>query len=150
MEQFLYVSTAACGITARQIGDILDVSRRNNARLEISGVLLFAGGSFIQLLEGPREGLDAIISRLAVDPRHHAMLTILRGPIRARALPDWTMGWLDLGAAPLRPDLPMPGVQERIEAMAPGEAQVMLMSFLHSAVRVPGGAGGAVPQGLSR
>lgn len=150
MEQFLYVSTAACGITGRQIGDILSVSRRNNARLEITGVLLFAGGSFIQLLEGPGEGLDTIISRLAVDPRHHSMLTILRGPIVARALPDWSMGWLDMGAAPDRPDLPMPGVEERIETMSPGEARVMLMSFLHSAARGDGGAGQAVPQELSR
>ena len=49
---------------ARAIGQILAVSRRNNARAGITGALMYSGSAFAQVLEVPRLAVEAIFERI--------------------------------------------------------------------------------------
>ncbi|PQA86631.1 BLUF domain-containing protein [Hyphococcus luteus] len=90
METLVYASAAA--EAAPDLKDILAVSRRNNARNGLTGLLLFAEGNFIQALEGPGEALKATYERILKDPRHKLIIELYRAPIERRNFPDWSMG----------------------------------------------------------
>lgn len=53
MIRLLYSSQARPGITEQDIAEILEQSRKNNLDSGITGVLLYGGELFMQVLEGP-------------------------------------------------------------------------------------------------
>lgn len=95
MEQLIYISTSRAPLRVPQddIDSILAVSRSNNARDGLSGLLLVGGRRFLQVLEGPRQALDATYARIAADPRHFAVVQLSRRPIEQRSFPGWAMGF---------------------------------------------------------
>lgn len=93
MHQLLYVSNAASDISIRALDDILTASRRNNARLDITGLLLFIDGGFLQILEGEERAVRELYSRIAADPRHSNLRLMLDRGVPARAFADWSMGF---------------------------------------------------------
>lgn len=81
------------GATQDALHDILAKSREKNARLDITGVLLFENDEFVQLLEGPRQAVcDLYYKAIAGDDRHHPHVC-WEFEIEARNFPDWTMGF---------------------------------------------------------
>ncbi len=93
-------------VVAADILAILAKSRRNNARDDVTGGLLFSTGCFAQVLEGPVDAVEAAFERIQCDERH-AEVTVLRaGPVAARDFPDWSMGFAGAAAsAPLCAEL---------------------------------------------
>lgn len=98
LSQLLYVSTAREGLGFDEIVRILDTSRRKNERDELSGMLLFTGAHFLQVIEGRRGALEALYERLTQDPRHHDLRVLDLRRIDARRFGDWRMGYLRLGS----------------------------------------------------
>jgi hypothetical protein len=82
--------------------ELLKVARANNARLGITGMLLYADGNFVQLIEGPDNAVDALYARISRDPRHTSLLKALDRPITERHYADWTMGFDRIGEAELK------------------------------------------------
>lgn len=76
----------------RSLVELLETSRRNNAKLEISGMLLYADGNFIQYIEGPEANVGALYDRIATDPRHRNLTVLSEGETDSRRFPDWAMG----------------------------------------------------------
>ncbi len=70
---------------------LLERSRANNRRDGITGVLLYSGGAFAQLLEGDAPAVAAVLARIAADPRHTAMRVLLDEPAQERLAAQWTM-----------------------------------------------------------
>lgn len=92
LEQLIYVSTDTRGVTNPiRAADILEEARRNNKRDEITGVLTFTGGRFIQILEGRPDRLNDLLTRLAVDPRHRDLRILARRDISHRDFRGWDM-----------------------------------------------------------
>lgn len=91
--QLVYASAASAGFELSDLEDILGVARVRNARDQISGILLFEGQSFLQVLEGPRFRIDALMEKIRADARHVRAVLLLRGPIEQRSFADWTMGY---------------------------------------------------------
>lgn len=96
MLHLVYVSSAQELLTDEQILDILHVSRRNNERDGITGLLLYKGGNFIQALEGPAERVEALLERIEHDPRHKGMELLIREQHPERSFPNWSMGFYNL------------------------------------------------------
>ena len=71
--------------------EILTVSRRNNAAVSITGVLLQHGRRFLQVLEGDPDGVAATVVRIEQDPRHIALVRLAEREIEAREFGDWSM-----------------------------------------------------------
>ena len=93
LETVLYVSAAAQEMTPVGLYGLLTKARECNHNTQITGVLLYGEGMFIQVLEGPGEKLDAALKRIKADSRHSGMKVIHRAPIVERSFPDWRMGY---------------------------------------------------------
>lgn len=91
-----YVSRAAPGTDRARIGEIVAVSRRNNAAADVTGAMVHDGGFYAQVLEGPAPAVDALLERIAADPRHGDMQIVHEADVEARAFPTWRMEIFDL------------------------------------------------------
>nr|WP_245232496.1 BLUF domain-containing protein [Thiorhodococcus minor] len=94
----IYVSTATQPLSAAELEKVLDASVRHNAPQGVTGMLLYASGSFMQVLEGEVAAIDETFSRIVEDPRHTAIMLLHRGPLSARRFQSWSMGFRHLGA----------------------------------------------------
>lgn len=99
--ELVYVSTAKNLLHDRELVDILESSRANNARDGIGGMLVYHDGSFLQILEGPPPAVDAAYIRIKGDPRHSNLIPLRRRTVVERSFGEWSMGF----AHPSRQDL---------------------------------------------
>lgn len=90
LRQYLYISTADA-IDAGAISDILEACQRNNRERDVTGLLLYNGRNFLQLLEGDAEDLSWVMRKIEADPRHSGISIIEDMPVSQRACPDWLM-----------------------------------------------------------
>ena len=88
----VYISTATAPLDAALHG-ILTRARENNARLDVTGMLLYREGQFVQILEGASGAVHDLADEIRADPRHTDMSVILDEPIEAREFSDWSMGF---------------------------------------------------------
>jgi hypothetical protein len=77
-----------------QINDILATGRRNNARNNITGALLFNSGVFAQVLEGRRADVEETFRRIQADKRHRDIQLLGVEKIETRFFPVWSVGFL--------------------------------------------------------
>ncbi len=92
----LYASRAANPVAADALDVILKQSRTNNPRSGITGMLCFANGIFVQVLEGGREEVCTLLSSIYRDPRHSAVQILLFEEITERRFRDWAMGQVNI------------------------------------------------------
>lgn len=91
--QLLYASGATRPLGVTDIDSILAASRRNNAALGVTGMLLHAEGSFIQVLEGDRRTVRVLADRISTDERHRNFMVLYEGEAESRAFSQWEMGF---------------------------------------------------------
>ncbi len=92
MRQLLYVSNTARDTPAAELAAILEVSRRNNALLGLTGMLLYIEGGFLQVLEGDERAVRETYDRIRRDQRHWDT-RILLDRAEERAFAGWSMGF---------------------------------------------------------
>lgn len=90
LSQYLYISTAPT-LPREEVEAILATSARNNPARGITGLLLFNGRNFLQLLEGEESEVASLMDRITGDPRHSGVSVLDRRAIEARTCPDWAM-----------------------------------------------------------
>jgi hypothetical protein len=88
-----YVSAATEEMSDGDIAAILEQSRRNNRRDDLTGALLYHRGRFIQVLEGPDDTVRERLAVISEDPRHRSVQIVTEKQIGARQFPEWTMGF---------------------------------------------------------
>lgn len=88
--QLIYASQPF-GFDDAMLNGILDASRRNNWRDDITGCLICRQDLYLQLIEGPVEMVDAAFARIAIDDRHLDVRRLCVGPVVERMFPDWAM-----------------------------------------------------------
>lgn len=91
-----YTSWARPGIRPEDVNAIIAAARINNPLDGITGVLIFNGTGFLQILEGGQSAVDHLAKHLASDPRHSNMSIRDERLISARTFPDWSMAYLRL------------------------------------------------------
>lgn len=97
----IYISEAQTEFHTSDLIKILQNSKANNSKCDISGILLYIerrhndwqGGRFIQLLEGPLESVNKIYGKIEHDNRHKNLVALQRGNAEARLFPNWSMGF---------------------------------------------------------
>jgi hypothetical protein len=90
---FVYASLAVPQFNEHEIPALLEQSRTANAGSDLTGLLLYIEGSFFQVLEGKPDAVDEVYARIARDPRHTRVTSIIREPIAQRSFSEWTMGF---------------------------------------------------------
>jgi hypothetical protein len=96
----LYVSRVAVDADrlAWSLADIQTVSVARNTACNITGLLIATPHYFAQLIEGSRDGLDAVMARIRADSRHVDIKIINDGPAHRRIGPSWRLFRFDAGS----------------------------------------------------
>ena len=91
----VYVSLATKPMSDEELKVLLQVCRTNNAKLDITGMLLYRDGFFIQALEGEEQPVEDLFAKINDDPRHTNVLVVHRGDIttEGRTFGEWAMGF---------------------------------------------------------
>jgi acylphosphatase len=77
-----------------ELAALLTQSRKNNSESDITGVLMYADGTFIQVLEGEKKAVEHLFEIIQRDPRHKNVIEIVSGEEEKRTFPDWLMAFL--------------------------------------------------------
>lgn len=79
------------GDMIREMQAILATARSNNARLGITGSLVFDRSWFVQVLEGPKDPVWALYMQIEKDPRHRDVALIGQRTGTKRSFGAWAM-----------------------------------------------------------
>lgn len=90
--QLVYESTEARSMTEADLRALLRKARAKNDKLGVTGLLLYAQGRFLQVLEGPESAVRRLYATIQEDPRHINVETLLTTPTDERTFPNWEMG----------------------------------------------------------
>ena len=89
----VYTSTASAPFRETALAHLLDQARASNGARDITGMLLYRGERFIQVLEGPAHIVRRLARTIGQDARHRDMRILMDEPIDERRFEDWTMGY---------------------------------------------------------
>ena len=123
----IYVSSAAPEISEHDTVKFLNEARKANRQNDVSGMMLYIGGCFLQLLEGEAAKVDIACRAIFRDKR--AMRLILREPIAEREFSEWTMGFeavAPLEAARLLGEPPLFDSVSRVARIDSNSAKTLL------------------------
>lgn len=93
LEALVYISTPTSDLDQADVQNILEKSRHNNMRADLTGLLMFSGYLFMQVLEGDTAALDVVIENIRSDSRHEDLTMLSREPVADRVFGDWTMAF---------------------------------------------------------
>lgn len=128
LTQVLYVSQAR-GADIQSIRVLMRRSADNNTQRGLTGLLLYTGGHFAQLLEGPGPALSEVMWRIAQDDRHTRMRKLATKQVPSRSCSEWAMKLL---VAPEVDHQVRELVNEPVRQMAP---VVQLLALIRSLSR---------------
>lgn len=104
--KLIYASQAIKPFSGDELESLLTAARIHNARHGLSGLLLYAGQSFLQILEGELDALTSLYGRIASDGRHTRLRLLASTPIERRKFAQWSMGFEQVNDAVLSRSLP--------------------------------------------
>lgn len=79
----------------QDLSDILAKARAFNEKHQIYGVLYYAEGKYFQCLEGEKEQLDMLFSRIQQDSRHTQIIRFEDQPIEEIHFSRWSMKYVN-------------------------------------------------------
>ncbi len=95
MFELIYTSSALSGMTSSKARNIAEQSQINNALSDISGVLVFNGTRFTQVLEGHESAVRRLFKVIARDDRHSDVEVLAQGATAGRLFSGWSMAYND-------------------------------------------------------
>lgn len=81
---------------AGEVAAIQQVASANNGRVGLGGALVVSPSRFAQVLEGPREALEATFERISRDPRHDDLLVMSFAPTDTPAFGDFRLAAISI------------------------------------------------------
>ena len=94
--ELVYQSRANSEMSKGELEDLLRVARSNNQAADLTGLLLYHEGDFLQVLEGPADKIDEVFGVIRNDPRHHRVNVIVDRTVSARSFADWEMAFYEI------------------------------------------------------
>ena len=89
--QLIYASTASEKMTLETVRSMAAESHKNNLGKDITGLLLYFRGYFIQVLEGEQEHINALYLKISGDSRHRDLRILNYCQIAYKNFNDWAM-----------------------------------------------------------
>lgn len=96
----IYRSRLLRTLNSAALGDLVRTSRVINEVNAVTGILLFDGTYFLQVLEGPDSAVQAAYDRIAHDPRHGQVVKLMQDYAPSRRFPLWGMRLIDVREQP--------------------------------------------------
>lgn len=95
MLQLAYISSARGPVDQALLDSILEVSRLNNGRCGVTGLLVCGGRRFLQVLEGPDQAVLTTYARIQNDQRHRGFVLLSCQQVAEPAFGKWSMAFRD-------------------------------------------------------
>lgn len=93
MITLLYLSSAAIKFSDNDLIGLLAKARENNTRLNVTGMLLYHDGNFLQVLEGEEAAVRPLFEKISQDPRHQSIIKLIERPLTERQFGAWSMAF---------------------------------------------------------
>ena len=120
-----YTSRARLDLGGDDLAQIHETARRLNALDGITGLLIFNGTRFLQIIEGAETAIDDLVERLRADGRHSAFEIRDERIVEARAFPDWSMELVTVSARYFE-------ARDEIEAALPDGVSAAVRDLIHN------------------
>jgi hypothetical protein len=93
----IYQSKATQNFTDADLAILLDKARAFNQQYNVTGILLYGHGSFLQMLEGDDDVIRALYYlRISSDPGHTNLRVLKEGDLDKRLFDRWAMAFRPL------------------------------------------------------
>lgn len=89
--QLVYKSNVSEDFDESNIEDFISINQHANEQLDITGLLIFNGKHFLQIIEGPLTSLSKLMESIQCDTRHSDVVILLKEPIPKRDYEKWAM-----------------------------------------------------------
>jgi len=96
MIQLLYISSSTKSPSEAELVRLLEQARSNNQRKNITGMLLYSNGTYLQALEGEAKDVHELYEIIRSDSRNEGNVVLRESEIASRDFPDWNMGFENL------------------------------------------------------
>ena len=73
--------------------ELLEVARKNNRTNNLTGMLLYSDGVFLQAMEGTQSKVKEVFEHIAKDQRHKGITVLRQIHQQERQFSDWEMGF---------------------------------------------------------
>jgi len=91
MLSIIYVSKVKNLLAHHQLRSLSEEAAKNNALNQITGMLVYNGEHFMQLIEGEAAHIESLLVRIERDERHSDLVVIRKKEDQPRECPDWSM-----------------------------------------------------------
>ena len=96
LTSLIYTSLARPNFETTELESIRGSSRELNRAAGITGLLVFNGIHFLQILEGKHCAAEELLKRLRADPRHSGLEVRDERRVPRRSFPDWPMELIEI------------------------------------------------------
>lgn len=86
-----YTSSATREPSAESLARLLASARSFNAGLDVTGLLIYRHGTFLQTIEGASTAIDPVFDRIRRDASHAEISVLHDGKVQQRVFPQWAM-----------------------------------------------------------
>ena len=128
MYYLIYISTAVNLMDQQELSEILTDSRSNNAEHNITGILLYSEGIFLQALEGTESAVQEVYSNIEKDKRHKNLIILITGEEDNRMFPEWSMAFTTID--PVKLELLEGYINPQKKELFKGDAATSAISIL--------------------
>lgn len=91
----VYISEAVADISYTDIRDILEVGRKRNLQDDVTGLLIFRDGYFVQLLEGNEVNVRKVLNRILLDDRNYSLRILTESTSEQRLFDNNPLAFYD-------------------------------------------------------
>ncbi len=98
--RLIYTSRASVPFDRAALAELARRADAANREVGITGVLVYASGSFAQVLEGGPGVVHPLYELIRLDPRHRDVRLHWDEAVRSRRFSGWNMGLANLNDAP--------------------------------------------------
>ena len=102
LSQLIYVSTPNKSFNDAELDNLLTVAREKNHEREITGILLYTGSNFFQVLEGEESEVEFVFEKIKNDSKHKDIVLIVKEAISKRSFEDWNMAFTRVSSDEIR------------------------------------------------
>ena len=126
--ELLYCSVSVePDLTNADLDRILVSARRRNLAQDITGMMIYHRGEFVQILEGRKESIENVYEKfICPDTRHTAINKVLEKTITHRSFSEWSTGFVGTSEIELRMPLSAMGI---VMNLLSDEAKYKLVAY---------------------
>jgi class 3 adenylate cyclase len=97
LKRITYVSHQSKPMSSEQINALGELAAAQNARQDITGILIYSAGLFYQVIEGPEEKIDSLFEQIKEDKRHTNIFVLeIKGDYEEKRYSNWSINTINL------------------------------------------------------